>query len=145
MLQLLLYFEKNCEIIFFRRLTSVSEKTPKIISIGPLIMEKRSFKKLKILSILAGFISKIKKLDIFNFRSTRYFAKCFLFLKIWNIRFKYCGNQSQSPAYLFASNLDPRASCRYKRKAKNFLKKFLWGRGWEPGRFCWKKYYHFNL
>ena len=31
----MLYFEKNCEIIFFRSLTLVSEGKPKIISIGP--------------------------------------------------------------------------------------------------------------
>ena len=96
MLQLLLYFEKNCEIIFFRRLTSVSEKTPKIISIGPLIMEKRSFKKLKILSILVLFISKIKKPAIFNFPSIKYFVKCFFFLKIWNVKVNYCGNYGPS-------------------------------------------------
>ena len=92
----MLYFEKNCVIIFFRSLTLVSENTPKIISIGLLITEKRSFKKLKILSILARFISKIKKPDIFNFPSIKYFVKCFLFLKIWNVRVNYCGNYGPS-------------------------------------------------
>ena len=122
MLQLLLYFEKNCEIIFFRRLTSVSEKTPKIISIGPLIMEKRSFKKLKILSILAHFISKIKKLDIFNFPSTRYFVKCFLFLKIWNIRVNYCGNYGQSNLlFCFTGLNSEKLNNRQKETAVNLL------------------------
>ena len=92
----MLYFEKNWEIIFFRKLTSVSENTSKIISIGPLITEKQSFKKLKILSILARFISKIKKADIFYFASIKYFLKCFLFLKIWNVRVNYCENYGPS-------------------------------------------------
>ena len=92
----MLYFEKNCKIIFFRGLSSVSENAPKIISIGTLITEKLSFKKLKIWSILARFISKIKKSDILNFPSIKYFVKCFLFLKIWNARVNYCGNYRPS-------------------------------------------------
>ena len=92
----MLHFEKNCEIIFFRSLASVSENAPKIISIGTLIMEKRSFKKLKILSILASFISKIKKPDIFDFPSIKYFVNFFLFLKVWNTRANYCGNYGPS-------------------------------------------------
>ena len=96
MLWLLLYFEKNCKIIFFRGFSSVSENAPKIISIGTLITEKLSFKKLIILSILARFISKIKKSDIFNFLSIKYFVKCFLFLKIWDVRVNYCGNYRPS-------------------------------------------------
>ena len=76
----------NCEIIIFRSLTFVSESTPKIKSIGPLITEKRSFKKWKILPTFARFISKIKKPDIFNFPSIKYFVKRFLFLKILNVK-----------------------------------------------------------
>ena len=60
----------------------VSENTPKIISIGPLITEKRPFKKLKILSVLTRFISKLKKADIFNFLLVKYFGRRFLFLNI---------------------------------------------------------------
>ena len=60
----------------------VSESTPKIIPIGPLIKEKRLFKKLKILSILVRFISQRKIADIFNFLSVKYFGKQFLFLKV---------------------------------------------------------------
>ena len=88
MLYLLLCFEKNCKIVFSRSLTSVSEN----ISVGSLITEKRSFKNLKMLSILARFISKIKKADISDFPSVKYFVKHFLFLKIWNIRANDCGN-----------------------------------------------------
>ena len=122
MLQLLLYFEKNCEIIFFRRLTSVSEKTPKIISIGPLIMEKRSFKKLKILSILVLFISKIKKPAIFNFPSIKYFVKCFFFLKIWNVKVNYCGNYGPSNLlfYFTGHNLE-KINNRQRETAVNSL------------------------
>ena len=92
----MLYFAINCEIIFFTSLTSISENTPKIRSIGPLITEKRTFKKLKILSILVHFISKIKKPDIFNFPSIKYFVKYFLFLKTWNWRVNCCGNYRPS-------------------------------------------------
>ena len=92
----MLYFEKNWEIIFFRSLTFVSENIPKIISIGVLITEKRSFKKLKILSILVRLFSKIKKPESFNFRLRKYFVKCFLFLKIRNVRVNYCGNYGPS-------------------------------------------------
>ena len=60
----------------------VSENTPKIISIGPLITEKRPFKKLKILSFLTRFISKLRKADIFNFLLGKYFGRPFLFLNI---------------------------------------------------------------
>ena len=48
LLELLLYLEKSCEVRLFRSLLYVSENTPKIISIGPPITEKRPFKKLKI-------------------------------------------------------------------------------------------------
>ena len=92
----MLYFERNCVFIFFRSLTLVSENMPKIVSIGPLVTEKRSFKKLKILSILTRFISKIKKPDIFNFPSIKYLVKRFLFLKIWNVRVNYRGNYEPS-------------------------------------------------
>ena len=92
----MLYFDKNCEIIFFRILTIVSENMPKIISIGLLITEKQPFKKLKNLSILARFISKIKKSHISNFLSVKYFGKRLLFLKIWNVRVNNCGNYGPS-------------------------------------------------
>ena len=88
-----IFWRKKSIIIFFRSLTFVSENTPKIISIGPLITEKQSFRKLK---ILVCFISKIKKPDIFNFPSIKYFVKCFLFLKNWNVRVNYCGNYGLS-------------------------------------------------
>ena len=51
---------------------------------------------MKILSVLAGFISKIKQADIFNFRSVKYFSKHFLFQKIWNVWVNYCVNYMQS-------------------------------------------------
>ena len=83
-----LYFK----IIFFRSLTLVSENTPKIISIAPLITEKQSFKKIKTLPVSPCFISKIKKADVFKFLPVKCFVKRFLFLKIWNARVNYCGS-----------------------------------------------------
>ena len=80
----------TCYTILVRSLTQVSENTPKIISIGTRITEKLPFKKLKILSFLASFISKTKTGDIFNFPSVKYFIKGLLFLKIWHIRVNYC-------------------------------------------------------
>ena len=80
-LQLLLYLEKSCAVILFRSLTQVSQSTLKTTSIGSPITEKRPFKKLKILSFVAPFISKIKTVGIFNFLSVRYFRKGLLFLK----------------------------------------------------------------
>ena len=88
----MLYIEKNCEVIYFRSLTLFFENVLKTISIGPLIIEKRPFKKLKILSLLASFISKIKKADIFNFLSVKCFGKNLLFLKFLLIRVNYCWN-----------------------------------------------------
>ena len=69
---------------------------PKIISIGPSITEKLPFKKLKILSFLAPFISKTKTTDIFNFLSVKYFGKSLLCLKIWHIRVNYCWSYGPS-------------------------------------------------
>ena len=66
---------------FFRNLTQTSENAPKIISIGLPITEKRPFKNLKILSSLAPFISEIKRADIFNFLSVKYFDKRLSFQK----------------------------------------------------------------
>ena len=88
----MLYLEKNCEVILFRSLTLVFGNTPKIISIGLSLAQKRPFKKMKILSFLASFISKIKTADIFNFLSVKYFGKGLLFLKFWLIRVNYCWN-----------------------------------------------------
>ena len=67
-----------------------------MISIGPRITEKLPFKKLKILSFLAPFISKIKTTGIFNFLSVKYFGKSLLFLKIWHIRANYCWSYGPS-------------------------------------------------
>ena len=78
--------------IYVRSLILLFENMAKAISIGPLITKKRPFKKLKTLSVLARFISKIKKADIFNFLSVKYFGKRFLYIKIWNVRYNYCGN-----------------------------------------------------
>ena len=72
------------------------ENTSKTTSIGSPITEKRSFKKLKILSFLAPFISKTKTVDIFNFLLVRYFSKGLLFLKTWHIRVNYCWNYRPS-------------------------------------------------
>ena len=44
------------------------------------------------LSFLASFISKIKRADIFNFLSVKYFGKGLLFLKFWLTRVNYCWN-----------------------------------------------------
>ena len=68
----------------------------KIISIGAPITKKRPFKKLKTLSFLASFISKIKTADILNFLSVKYFGKGLLFLIFWLIRVNYCWNYGPS-------------------------------------------------
>ena len=81
---------------FIKAILKSPENTSKIISIGILITERQPFKRMKILSILACFISKIKKPDVFNFSSIKYFVKCFLFLKIWNVRANYCGSYGPS-------------------------------------------------
>ena len=61
--------------------------------IGAPITKKRPFKKFKILSFLASFISKIKKTTgIFNFLPVKYFGESLLFLKFWPIRVSYCWN-----------------------------------------------------
>ena len=80
----------------FRSLTFISENTLKIISIGPSVMEKRLFKKLKILAFLAFFILKTKRADIFNFSSVKCFGKLLLFLKIWHIWVNHCWNSGPS-------------------------------------------------
>ena len=92
----MLYFEKNCEVIYFRSLTLLFENTPKTISIGSLITENRSFKKIENSVRFGAFYFKNKKADIFNFQSVKYFGKRFLFLKIWNVRINYCGNYGLS-------------------------------------------------
>ena len=126
LLSLLLYLEKNCEVILFRRLTLVSENTPKITSIGPPITEKRPFKKLKILSFLASFISKIKTVDIFDFLSFKYFGKGLLFLKFWLIRVNYCWNYRPSNLlfYFFRLHLG-HLSNRQTKIAENWTIYFL--------------------
>ena len=96
MLELLLYFEKNSEIMFFRGLTLVSENMLKIKAIRATYYGKTAFKILKILFILAHFISKIKKSGIFNLLSVKYFGKLFLFPKIGKARVNYCRNYGPS-------------------------------------------------
>ena len=64
----------------------------KIMSIGPPSKEKRSFKKLKMLSLLASFISKIKTFRHFQFSISEIFHKGLLFLKIWHISVNICWN-----------------------------------------------------
>ena len=51
---------------------------------------------MEILSSLAPFISKIKRADIFNFLSVKYFDKRLSFPEIWHIRVKYCWNYGPS-------------------------------------------------
>ena len=55
-------------------------------------MKKQPFKSLKSLSSLVPFISKIKRADIFNFLSVRYFDKHLSFPEIWHIWVKCCWN-----------------------------------------------------
>ena len=59
-------------------------------------MEKLSLKKLKILSFLASFISKIKTDEVFNFLSVKYFSKSLLFREISHIRANYCRSYGPS-------------------------------------------------
>ena len=84
----MLCLEKKFDFILDKSLTK--HNTQKIISTGPRITEKLPLKKLKILSFLAPFISKIETADIFNFLSVKYFGKGLLFLKIWHIKVSYC-------------------------------------------------------
>ena len=56
----------------------IPENTPKIICMGPLITEKRSFKKSKILSLFARFISKIEKLAFSIFISQIFWQTFFV-------------------------------------------------------------------
>ena len=90
------YFEKKCEIILFRSLTLICKNTPKIISIGPPIMEKQQFKKMKIVVFLAPFISKTKRAGIFSISSVKYFDKRLSFWKIWHMWVNHCWNYGPS-------------------------------------------------
>ena len=83
----MLYFDKNCESIFFRSLTLAFENMPKTKSIGLPITEKRSSKKWN--TFWRVLFQQLKKSYILNFVSVKYFGKHFLFLKIW---VNYCGN-----------------------------------------------------
>ena len=51
---------------------------------------------MEILSFLVFFISKIKRTDIFNFLSVKYFGKGSWFLEIWLVRANYCWNYGPS-------------------------------------------------
>ena len=118
----MLYFEKNCKVIHFRSLTLVFENMPKIISISPLITEKRSIKKLKVLSVLARFISKMKKADIFSFLSVKYFGKRFLFLKTLNVKVNYYGNYGPSNLlFCFTGYILEQLNNRQRETAVNLL------------------------
>ena len=75
-------------MIYFRSLRWISKNMPKIISIGPPVTEKQSFKILKILSSLAHFISKMKKDHNLNFPPVKNLANIYLFRKFdiyWSI------------------------------------------------------------
>ena len=85
------------------------------------------------LSIFARLISEIKKPDIVNFTSIKYFVKRFLFLKVWNVRVNYCGNYGPSNL-LFCStghNLEKlnngqrETAVNCKQKNKKHLTKYL--------------------
>ena len=51
---------------------------------------------MKVLSLLALFISKIKRADIHNFLPVKYFGKGLLFLNIWHMRVNYCWSYGPS-------------------------------------------------
>ena len=104
----MLYFEKNCEIIFFRSLTLVSENMPKIISIGPLHF--------------GTFYFKNKETWHFKFLSIKYFVKRFLFLKIWNVQVNFCGNYGPSNLlFCFTGHNLEKLNKRQKEIAVNWL------------------------
>ena len=86
------YFEEKCKIVHFRSLTLISENTPKIISVGPPIMEKRPFKKLKILAFWHLLFQKQKELTFSVFHQSNIFGKQYSFLKIWHIWVNHCWN-----------------------------------------------------
>ena len=62
----------------------------------PCITEKLPFKKLKILSFLAPFISKTKTAEIFIFLLVKYFGRGLLFLKIRHKRVNDCWSYGPS-------------------------------------------------
>ena len=105
----------------------MSENAPKTTSIGPPITEKRLFEKLKILSFLELFISKIKTDCIFNVLSVRYFRKGLLFLKNLHIRVNYCWNSGPSNLlYCFFHCRIGHLNNRKTRKAENWTIQFFW-------------------
>ena len=61
--------------MLFGSLTWISENKSKIIPIGATVTKKRLFKKLRTLSFLASFISKIKTAETFNYLPDKYFGK----------------------------------------------------------------------
>ena len=92
----MLYLQKNCEVMLFGSLTWISENKSKIILIGATVTKKRLFKKLRTLSFLASFISKIKTAETFNCLPDKYFGKGWLFLTFWLMRVNYCWNYGPS-------------------------------------------------
>ena len=105
----------------------MSENAPKIAPIGPPITEKRRFKKLKILSFLGAFISKIKTVDIFNFLSVKYFNNFLLFLKTWHIRVSYCWNyRSSNLLFRFCRCYLGHLNNRQTKIAENWTIHFFW-------------------
>ena len=121
-------FWEKLQNYIFRSLTLACESMPKIISIVLPITDKQSFKKLKILSILVCFISKIKNSDILNFVSVKYFSKHFLFLKIWNARVNYYGNYGLlNLLFCFTGhNLEKLYNIQRETAVNSLVRTFLW-------------------
>ena len=146
----MLYLEKNSEVILVRCLTQVSENIPKTMSIGPRITEKLPFKKLKILSSLVPFISKIKTADIFNFLSVKCFGQALLFLKIWLIRINYCWNYGPSNL-LFRffrhrlGHLNNRKTKIAENSKKHFLKAITKTNVWEKFQVLWLNHHKMTV
>ena len=106
----------------------VSENTPKIVSIGPLIMEKRPFKKTKIFSSLSPFICKTKIADTLNFLLLKYFCWHLSFLKIWHVSFNYCWNYGLlNLIFRFTRYSSQQLNNTQRERAVNLLIHFLKG------------------
>ena len=106
----------------------VSENTSKIMLIGPPIMDKRSFKKLKIVLFLLLFIFKTKIVDIFNFPSLKCFGYSLSFLSIWHILLNYCWNYGLSNLlFRFTWYSWQQLNNRQRKTAVNLLIYFLKG------------------
>ena len=93
-----------------------------------------ALQKLKILSFLVLFISKIKIADIFNFPSVKYLDKRLSFLKIWHMWVNYCWKYGPSNLlFRFIGHSLQQLNNRQKKIAVNSLIHFFESYYWKEG------------